>query len=374
MQRTKKAICLLLSVLLALSCFTCLASVTAFAADGDTSILYDDVDGDGCDEMIVGRYTMNNNGKTLFNTGIAHGDRFRTSDIDPERPGLETFAIQQYAPDMLGQVLYDARTGEFIKKWYLSAVGDVGRGECIDIDRNRLGWEMWSTMDDKVYDARGNLITGYTNQYPCEGIWWDNEVDREVVQTSDSHYNVYVQDFFKGREVEFAKISGYRYTTVYAMRAAFWGDIIGDWREEMILLHKENGVIVGITGVSTDYASDIDFIYCLQQDPHYRGDCSTKGYYQSPNPGFYLGFDMPRPQLPPCMVTDLVAGSDGQYVCFDRSAPAPYSSLSAAPSHRRPYMRCRCADRVSPSAVRAAWRAAHSCGRVSRDASWSILH
>ena len=47
MQRTKKAICLLLSVLLALSCFTCLASVTAFAADGDTSILYDDVDGDG---------------------------------------------------------------------------------------------------------------------------------------------------------------------------------------------------------------------------------------------------------------------------------------------------------------------------------------
>ena len=47
MQRTKKAICLLLSLLLALSCFTCLASVTAFAADGDTSILYDDVDGDG---------------------------------------------------------------------------------------------------------------------------------------------------------------------------------------------------------------------------------------------------------------------------------------------------------------------------------------
>ena len=284
-----------------------------------------DVDGDGCDEMIVGGYTMNNNGKTLFNTGIAHGDRFRTSDIDPERPGLETFAIQQYAPDMLGQVLYDARTGEFIKKWYLSAVDDVGRGECIDIDRNRLGWEMWSTMDDKVYDARGNLITGYTNQYPCEGIWWDNEADREVVQTSDSHYNVYVQDFFKGREVEFAKISGYRYVTVYAKRAAFWGDIIGDWREEMILLHKENGVIVGITGVSTDYASDIDFIYCLQQDPHYRGDCSTKGYYQSPNTGFYLGYDMPRPQLPPCMVTDLVAQSSGTFVNYSRTAAAPYA-------------------------------------------------
>lgn len=285
-----------------------------------------DVDGDGCDEMIVGGYTMDNTGRVLFNTGIAHGDRFRTSDIDPERPGLETFAVQQYAGDMLGQVLYDASNGEFIKKWYLSAVGDIGRGECMDIDKNHLGWEMWSTMDGKVYDAKGNVITEYGNQYPCEGIWWDNEPDREVVQTSDSHYNVYVQDFFNGREVEFAKISNYRYTTVYAKRAAFWGDIIGDWREEMILLHKEGGVIVGITGVSTDYASDIDFIYCLQQDPHYCGDCTTKGYYQSPNPGFYLGFDMPLPQLPPCMVTDLVAKTSGQYVTFDHATAATYTN------------------------------------------------
>ncbi len=284
-----------------------------------------DVDGDGCDEMIVGGYTMDHTGKVLFNTGISHGDRFRTSDIDPERPGLETFAIQQYAGDMLGQVLYDARTGEFIKKWYLSAVGDIGRGECIDIDPNHLGWEMWSTMDGNVYDAKGDIIQGLSNQYPCEGIWWDGELDREVVQSSDSHYNVYVQDFYKGRLVEFAKISNWRYTTVYAKRAAFWGDIIGDWREELVLLHKEDGVIVGIVGVTTDYATTENRIYCLQEDPHYRGDCSTKGYYQSPNPGFYLGYDMPRPQLPPTMVTDLVATADGQFSTFDRSAQTTYA-------------------------------------------------
>ena len=127
-----------------------------------------DPDGDGKDEMIVGGYTMDHNGKTLFNTGIAHGDRFRTSDIDPERPGLETFAIQQYAGDMLGQILYDAATGEPIKKWYLSAVGDVGRGECMDIDPNHLGWEMWSTMGN-VYDAKGELIPNLTSSYPTEG-------------------------------------------------------------------------------------------------------------------------------------------------------------------------------------------------------------
>ena len=276
---------------------------------------------------------MDNTGKVLFNTGIAHGDRFRISDINPERPGLETFAIQQNAPDMLGQVLYDAATGEFIKKWFLSGVGDIGRGVCMDIDKNHLGWEMWSTMDSKVYDATGNLITEYSNQYPCEGIWWDNEQDREVVQTSDSHYNVYVQDFFNGREVEFAKISNWRYVTVYAKRAAFWGDIIGDWREELVLLHKENGVIVGIVGVTTDYTTSVNNIYCLQEDPHYRGDCTTKGYYQSPNPGFYLGYGMPRPQLPPCMVTDLVFSPTGQqwsnggtgFTNYERSESQTYS-------------------------------------------------
>lgn len=283
-----------------------------------------DVDGDGCDEMQTGGYTMNNDGETLSAPGIAHGDRFRTSDIDPERPGLETFAIQQDAGDMLGQILYDAETSKAIKKWYLPAVGDVGRGECMDIDPNHLGWEMWSTMGG-VYNAQGNLIPEHTAPYPTEGIWWDSDPDREIVQTSDSHYNVYIQDFYKGRLIEIAKLSNWRYVTVYAKRAAFWGDIIGDWREELVLLHKENGVCVGIVGFTTDYATDINNIYCLQEDPAYRGQCTTKGYYQSPNTGFYLGYNMPRPQLPPCMVTDLIWKSTDNFTNYERSATVTYT-------------------------------------------------
>jgi len=316
-----------------------------------------DVDGDGCDEMIVGGYTMDQTGDLLFNTGIAHGDRFRTSDIDPERPGLETFAIQQYAGDMLGQVLYDARNGEFIKKWYLSEVGDVGRGECIDIDPDHLGWEMWSTMSGNVYDAQGNPIEGISSQFPCEGIWWDAEPDREIIQTSDSHYNVYVQDFFKGRLIQIAKESNYRYLTVYAKRAAFWGDIIGDWREELILRHVENDVCVGIAGFTTDYPTSFNNIYCLMEDPHYRGDCSTKGYYQSPNPGFYLGFDMPRPQLPPVMKTDLVLAptatswTSGSFSNYERSASEPYTDGKSVLIDLTSPASVKVDQNVSPSAL-----------------------
>lgn len=283
-----------------------------------------DVDGDGHDEMQTGGYTMDHDGSTLNTPGIAHGDRFRTSDIDPERPGLETFAIQQNAGDMLGQILYDAATGESIKRWYLSAVGDVGRGECMDVDPNHLGWEMWSTMGG-VYNAKGDLIPEHTAPYPTEGIWWDGELDREIVQSSDSHYNVYIQDFYKGRLIEIAKLSGWRYVTVYAKRAAFWGDIIGDWREELVLLHKENGVCVGIVGFTTDYTTTVDNIYSLQEDPAYRMQCTTKGYYQSPNPGFYLGYNMPRPQLPPTMVTDLVWKGTDSFSNYERSEAAAYA-------------------------------------------------
>ena len=284
-----------------------------------------DADGDGKDEMSTGSYCMDHDGNTLYSAGIAHGDRHRTSDIDPERPGLETFSVQQYADDMLGQILFDAATGKPIRKWYLSSVGDIGRGECMDIDKSHLGWEMWSTMDGSVYDAKGDKITGLTNTYPTEGIWWDEELDREIVQSSDSHYNVYVQDYYKGRLIEIAKLSGYRYITSYGKRAKFWGDIIGDWREELVLNHMENGVNVGIVGFTTDYTTSVNNIYCLQEDPHYRGDCTTKGYYQSPNPGFYLGYNMPRPQLPPCMVTDLVARHGGGWTTYDHVTPATYT-------------------------------------------------
>lgn len=280
-----------------------------------------DPDGDGRDEMIEGGYTMDHTGKTLFNTGISHGDRFRTTDIDPERPGLETFAIQQNAGDMLGQILYDAATGEPIKKWYLPAVGDVGRGECIDLDPEHWGYEMFSTMAG-MYDAKGELIAELPTYFPTEGFWWDGELDRERLDSPDgSGFNIDIRKYNKGantRLFEIAKSSGYKYVGSGKKLGLFMGDIIGDWREEVILRKQEAEGITGITGFSTDYSTDIDYIYCLQEDPAYRLQCTTRGYYQSPCTGFYLGYDMPRPQLPPCMVTDLVCQTTNSYTDYSR--------------------------------------------------------
>ena len=279
-----------------------------------------DVDGDGKDEVMNGQMAVDDDGTLLWSSGIAHGDRFRMSDIDPDRPGLEIFAIQQNAGDMLGQILYDAGTGKAIKKWYLSAVGDVGRGECMDVDPGHKGYEMWSTMPN-IYNAKGDAI-GTNKPYPYEGIWWDGDLGRESILTSGSGNNCpaivgkYNKTDTWQRLYEISKSCSWMLVAENAVRAMFWGDIYGDWREELVFKQLCDGEECGFMALTTNYATSVDNIYCLLQDPNYYGQITNRGYYQSPNTGFYLGYDMPRPQLPPFIqadadhaVFDLTAGS-----------------------------------------------------------------
>ncbi len=266
-----------------------------------------DVDGDGKDEVMNGQCAVDHDGKLLWTSGISHGDRFRMSDIDPDRPGQEIFAIQQNAPDMLGQILYDASTGKPIKKWYLSAVGDVGRGECMDVDPAHKGYEMWSTMPN-IYNAKGDQI-GTEKPYPYEGIWWDGDLGRESVMTSGSGNNcpVIIAKYNKtatwSRIFSISSESSWTLAAENAVRAMFWGDIYGDWREELILKQIINGEECGFVGLTTGITSSDKKIYCLLQDPNYFGQITNRGYYQSPNTSFYLGYDMPRPPLPPFIQT-----------------------------------------------------------------------
>lgn len=277
-----------------------------------------DVDFDGRDEMLDIGYGVKYDGTLTFNAHLSHGDRFRTGDIDPSRPGLETFAIQQNASDMLGMILYEAHTGIPIKKWYMNSVGDVGRGECMDVDSTRLGFEMWSTMPN-IYDAKGNVLYEGSSPWPYEGIWWDGDLVRETLAASDGNgFNADIRKYdinahtFGSRPIEFAKMTAWQVKSEYGVRPAFFGDIMGDWREEVILEKKASVTIGGVSyetcpgfvGFSTDYPTSIRQ-FCLMQNPAYRLQCTAKGYYQSSIPDFYLGHGMAKAPLPPVMKTKL---------------------------------------------------------------------
>jgi autotransporter-associated beta strand protein len=288
------------------------------------SIRIGDVDLDGKDEMLEGGYTLDDNGTMLFSAGIGHGDRFRVGDINPDRPGLETYAIQQSS--LLGQLLYDSSNGKHLKDWYLSSAADVGRGECMDVDATHKGYEIFSTMPN-LYDCAGDVITSGDTPFPTEGVWWDGELDREMLSAPDGNgFNAMVTKYDQTRLIQMAKESGWTVNSTYGVRPMFFGDIIGDWRDEVILKKGNDSSSTGIIGYTTDYATNYS-IYCLQQDPAYRMQCTTRGYYQSPMTDFYLGYGMPTPPLPPSMVTDVRWGSGSEwnangsnFVTFDLSA------------------------------------------------------
>ncbi len=277
-----------------------------------------DVNGDGRDEMIQGGYSVNPKTGWFCSPGIGHGDRYVLSDIDPDRPGLEVYAIQQ--SDLLGQLLYDARTAERIKEWYLPSVFDVGRGACLDIDAAHKGYELFSFVDEYVYDCEGEK-TGQTRSGTMfEGCWWDGDLQREWLSSpggSGWGTNLVVSKVMSDRLCEFSQESSWATHAANGTRPAFMGDITGDWREEVILAKQNADASTGLVGYTTNIPTTYS-IYCLQQDPHYRGDCTTRGYYQHPNTGYYLGGDMPMPPLPPVFEADVRNEmASGKSVLFD---------------------------------------------------------
>ena len=277
-----------------------------------------DVDGDGTDEMIQGGYSVNPHTGWFASPGIGHGDRFVLTDIDPDRPGLEVYAIQQSA--LLGQLLYDARTAERIKEWYLPSVYDVGRGTCLDIDASHKGLEILSYADEFVYDCKGEK-TGQTRSGSMfEGCWWDGDLQREWLNSpggSGWGTNLMVTKVLGDRLAEFSQEASWATHAATGTRPAFMGDIVGDWREEVLLAKQDDNVCTGLVGYTTAMPTNYS-IYCLQQDPHYRGDCTTRGYYQHPNTGFYLGGGMPLPPLPPVFEADVRNQmASGKSVMFD---------------------------------------------------------
>lgn len=263
-----------------------------------------DVDGNGIDEMLQGGYSVNPVQGMVASAGIGHGDRYDVSDINPDRPGMEVYAIQQSST--MGQLIYDAATGEHLKEWYMGAVSDVGRGRCIDVDANYKGYEVFSTMAN-LYDCKGNVITEGETSYPFEASWWDGDLQREMISSpgGDGYgSNAMITKYNGTRLIQFSKESNWAVHSGWANRPLYMGDMTGDWREEVILMKQNEDTSSGIVGYSTNIASNYS-MYTLQEDPAYRLNCTTRGYYQAPCTSFYLGGEMPYPPLPPTMVADL---------------------------------------------------------------------
>ncbi len=280
-----------------------------------------DVNHDGKDDLIrIGGVVSDSNAVpvTLYSTECAHGDRYHVTDIDPDRPGLEMYSIQQLNQSLLATELQDLGSGVLYKKWYSPGIVDVGRGIALDMNPNVRGCEFYSTQPG-TFDCKGNQIWP-ANLWPPEALWWDADLLREFEDGAGSGaLNPVVNKY------DLINHTNARIYTIYSEdggchqayggRAAFWGDIFGDWREEMMLVGNDYSSV----RIYTTKIQATNRIYCLMQNPQYRVQCTYKGYYQASYLDYYLGVDMPAIPIPPLSAAQLVWRGDGVNVWDENS-------------------------------------------------------
>lgn len=260
-----------------------------------------DLDGDGRDEVSWGGFALSPTGTLLYSTTLTHGDRFVIADIDPDRPGLEQYAIQQNNPSLLGAALLDARTGAVLKSYGLPALQDVGRGEAAAIVPGRRGLETWNSSIAGLFDASGAQVSS-ASPFPSLSLWWDGDLLRESFDgIGSSGYNPAIQkwnDATGGLARLFTVYNdGGPYAVIcpYAGRPPLYGDLLGDWREEVVLETADHSELrIYTTTIPTTYR-----LPTLMHDPTYRNTVNVKGYLQSTQVGYYLGEGLTFPVPPP---------------------------------------------------------------------------
>ncbi|MFH8799135.1 hypothetical protein ACH4F6_05965 [Streptomyces sp. NPDC017936] len=262
-----------------------------------------DVDRDGRDEIADGNYVVNSDGTLRYVVdGAGHGDRFHIADLDPGRPGLEGFAIQQAELGVVPNFpwyYYDADTGERLvtgqhpADWVNDTDIDVGRGSTGDIDPGHPGYEYWTSTADvtapgagvhNVQDGKVSTTTPSVNFR----IWWDGDkasenLDFTRVEKWDPATETSATLFDPA-----GVVSGARNAT------PFYGDLLGDWREEILAETADHTALRLYTTTEPTRTR----LYTLAQNPAYRLGWTVRGYLQSTYTDYYLGTETRRVPAP----------------------------------------------------------------------------
>ncbi|WP_133058699.1 FIMAH domain-containing protein [Halalkalibacter urbisdiaboli] len=264
---------------------------------GYHSLATGDVDNDGFDEIIAGSLTLDHDGTILYamdgemgRENGSHGDALHVGAFDPDREGLHVFAVHEVPA--VGSVEYhDGATGETLMSYF--AYKDAGRGVAANIT-SQPGYEFWGTGGPDVetgggiYNVQGHVVA---DSFRDAGLsvnfatYWDGDLLRELLDdTSITKFNEET-----GKSELVRNFEGVVSNNGTKATPTLQADIIGDWREEVLLPTTDSSELrIFSTTIPTDYR-----LYTLMHDSVYRMGIAwqNSGYNQPPHIGFYLGED-----------------------------------------------------------------------------------
>ncbi|MFJ6405657.1 rhamnogalacturonan lyase [Streptomyces hydrogenans] len=257
-----------------------------YDGQGNHALSIADVDADGRDEIAYGAMTVDDNGSGLWTTRLGHGDAGHLGDLDPARPGLEYFKVSEDKTKP-GSWLADSRTGQIL--WQTASGADNGRGVAGDIYAGSPGAEAWSSSDTTLRSATGASL-GREPSSTNFLSWWDGDTVRELLD--GTHIDKY------GTSGDTRLLTGAGVASNNSTKAtpALSGDLLGDWREEVVWRTADN---TALRVYATPYPTTTR-ITTLLHDTQYRTALAWQNtaYNQPPHPGFFIGAAMPTPPRP----------------------------------------------------------------------------
>ncbi|KAI9148266.1 Rhamnogalacturonan endolyase YesW [Paramyrothecium foliicola] len=312
------------------------------APDGHNTRVVD-VDGDGKDEIHEIGFTLNGDGKVRYllgPQGVVHGDRFHIAKMDPNRAGLQGYAVQQDNPSGLLEYYYDATKGTILWKHTASTPGDVGRGMVGDIDPSRPGMEVWSFSG--LYNGASNQKIADEAPWPHLGLFWDGDTLMELFNDGK------IEKWNPASAGVSRLVTTWNFgaQNTHGPNPAFHGDILGDWREEVILVSPENDELV----IFTTNQPSTTRLYTLPHNPAYRNSMTLKGYVQSHHVDYFIGQNMSKPPRPNIRY----AGSSNPATSQTSSGSStPTNPPSGGQAYR--YEQCGGSGWTGPTACAAPW-------------------
>lgn len=258
-----------------------------------------DVDWDGRDEIVYGSMVIDDNGHGLSSTGLGHGDAQHCSDFNPFIHGQEIYACNE---DLPNNNYRDATTS---KIYYRStSPNDDGRAMMANFTDRYPGAQGVSAHDD-------NVISSVTNKPLADGtktgidqsfaIYWDGDLLRETFNyegfNAKGYYETGAPRVVKyGSWTPIERFEGCRTNNGTKGSPASQSDIMGDWREELILRTTDGKLRIYTTTAPTEYRN-----YTLWHDHQYRNAMVWEmcGYNQPPHTSYFLGKAEGITQAPP---------------------------------------------------------------------------
>lgn len=252
--------------------------------NGNHNLSVADVDGDGADEIIWGSAALDHDGTLLYATGYGHGDAIHLADHNPDRSGLEVFEVHEGSP--YGWDLHDAATGEILFK--ATGSDDNGRGMAGQFSADHRGSFFSSANDRQQRSAVTGAVISTGQTSTNFRIYWDGDLQEELFDGGKI-------DKWTGSGTSRLYINGknpYDYNASSTCNGSkstpnLQADILGDWREELILWSSNDNSTLNVftTNTSSNFR-----VPTLMHDHTYRMGVAWQNvaYNQPPHIGYYL--------------------------------------------------------------------------------------